>query len=60
MAEKIGVHVVIPYAPGEMPLDRYKDGFHLNFGGAREFTERAVPDVASVLVESAEQSSSPR
>lgn len=37
---KAGVSVLVPYRPGEMKLQYFRDGFHLNAEGARLFTAR--------------------
>jgi len=39
-AAKGGIHVLVPYLPGEMPAKDFSDGFHLNPSGAALFTAR--------------------
>ena len=41
-AARLGVPVLLPYSPGEMPADAFADGFHLNSQGAARFTERTA------------------
>lgn len=54
LARAAGITVLVPYAPGTMPIDHYADGFHLNQAGARKFTEKLIP----LLRESIEKSPS--
>jgi hypothetical protein len=41
-ANRAGITVLVPYAPGEMPRSAFRDGFHLNADGAARFTERVA------------------
>jgi hypothetical protein len=41
-AGQLGVTVLLPYRPGEMPAADFTDGFHLNSQGAARFTERTA------------------
>jgi hypothetical protein len=41
-AASAGISVLVPYVPGEMPRAAFIDGFHLNSGGAVQFTERVA------------------
>jgi hypothetical protein len=52
-AAKEGILVIVPFQPGEMPVDGFQeDGFHLNAEGASRFTER----LGSILPQSLSQS----
>jgi hypothetical protein len=51
-AAKEGILVIVPFQPGEMPVDGFQeDGFHLNVQGASRFTER----LGSILPQSLSQ-----
>jgi len=41
-AARLGVPVLLPFGPGEMPAEAFADGFHLNSQGAARFTERTA------------------
>jgi len=41
-AAQLRVTVLLPYGPGELPPDAFRDGFHLNSQGAARFTERTA------------------
>ena len=47
---KADVPVLIPLASGSLPLEDYRDGYHLNPDGARRFTARFGPLVRDALV----------
>ena len=36
---RIGVQVLVPFQPQQLPSDLYSDGFHLNYRGANVFTD---------------------
>lgn len=40
--QPLGIPILMPYSPGEMPIDRFSDGFHLNARGAEQFTDRLL------------------
>jgi hypothetical protein len=44
-AAQVGVTVLLPYYPGEMPREAFRDGFHLNSQGAARFTERTAAEL---------------
>lgn len=48
-AAQEGIPVLIPYRPGEMPAEKFSDGFHLNPSGAALFTGRLDSVLASRL-----------
>jgi hypothetical protein len=37
---RAGIHILVPYTPGELTGDYYRDGFHLNAAGEDLFTTR--------------------
>jgi hypothetical protein len=47
-----GVQVVIPIAPGVLPLSDYSDRFHLNPNGASKFTPALASELRQVLLTS--------
>lgn len=40
--QPLGIPILMPYSPGEMPIDHFSDGFHLNARGAELFTDRLL------------------
>ena len=62
---RTGVPVLVPIQPQEMPLDLYSDGFHLNYKGARIFTQALSASLRQALrkensVQAAESSQTAR
>jgi hypothetical protein len=51
VAAAAGINVSIPIRPGEMSVENYSDGFHLNAAGARVFTRRTIPEIERAVVE---------
>lgn len=49
LGQDAGVSVLVPYAPGEMPSNMYRDGFHLTPEGASLFTDRLAQDLLTEL-----------
>lgn len=47
-AERVGITVMVPYQPAEMPASYFEDGFHMNPQGAAAFTERLAKMLHSV------------
>ena len=43
-----GIPVLVPYRPGEMPPQNYRDGFHLNSEGALLFTHRLAAQLLAL------------
>jgi hypothetical protein len=48
-ARAAGVEVLLPYAPTEMPRQKFTDGLHLSPAGATDFTARVGPALLKVL-----------
>jgi hypothetical protein len=48
-ARSAHVAVLMPYPPGEMPAAKFVDGFHLNPGGAINFSLRVGPALQQAL-----------
>jgi len=48
-AAKEGIPVLVPYGPGEMPVEAFSDGLHLNPQGALLFTARVDQVLPSEL-----------
>jgi hypothetical protein len=46
-ARRAGVDVIEPAAEGSFPRMLFRDGFHLNEDGARQFTSLVIPEIAS-------------
>jgi hypothetical protein len=44
-----GLTVLIPFLPGELAVDHFTDGFHLNSRGASVFTQRMASFLESGL-----------
>jgi hypothetical protein len=44
-----GIPVLVPIQPQELPLDLYSDGFHLNYRGARIFTQALSSSLRQAL-----------
>jgi hypothetical protein len=44
-----GVPVLVPLAPGELPSNEYRDGFHLNAHGAAVFTDALAAGLLKIL-----------
>jgi hypothetical protein len=51
LAAAAGIEVSIPVLPGEMPVENYSDGFHLNASGVKVFTHRTIPQIERVVAE---------
>ena len=49
LGRNAGVPVLVPYAPGEMPSNMYRDGFHLTPEGASLFTDRLAQELLAEL-----------
>jgi hypothetical protein len=48
----LGIRVLAPFSPGELPSELFSDGFHLNAAGAKRYTTRVAEllgaDVAKI------------
>jgi hypothetical protein len=45
LAAAAGIDMSIPVLPGEMAVENYSDGFHLNVAGAKVFTRQTVSEI---------------
>jgi lysophospholipase L1-like esterase len=50
-ARSVHIPVLVPYRPGEMPRDKFVDGFHLNSQGATDFSARVAPVLLEALAQ---------
>jgi hypothetical protein len=48
-ASRAGVSLLVPVHSNAWALDKFRDGFHLNEAGAREFTQKVLPSLNALL-----------
>lgn len=46
---RIGVQVLVPFQPRQLPSNLYEDGFHLNYQGAEVFTQALSSSLRQLL-----------